>query len=83
MSELKHTPGEWRYDGVRKIKSGNTVILDGIKPFSKHGAADATLIACAPQMLAALIEIGKCLQNAEDRIYERELIERTIGKATK
>lgn len=60
MSELKHTPGTWIYDGLRKVMAGDIVIVDGIKPFSKHGAADAKLIAAAPDMLETLANIIDC-----------------------
>ncbi len=57
MSEATHTPGPWRVEGWSDaIGSGNTVLDDDGRAVSdgRISAADARLIAAAPDLLAAL-----------------------------
>ena len=79
------TPGDWYYDGNMKVRTKGTsaIIVDGISPFSPHGVANGYVLAASKDMLTTLIELEKCLSNADDRPYERELIKKVLDKATK
>lgn len=88
MEELKHTPGPWRLDDnvhcdvtdskYHCIDAGN-----GYHPYGFHIAeflreADARLIAAAPDLLEALIEMTSPTVSAESV----RKAERAIAKAT-
>ena len=82
MSELKHTPGPWEYNGVTYITAGKEIIVDNIKPFSKHGIANAKLIAAAPDMYKAIQYAITALADTGGMIDAGELIE-DVDKARK
>lgn len=65
----KHTPGPWNLTPIEnRIVSGNTVIAriyahtdkgqpSNVAPFTEEDAANAKLIAAAPELLEALQEL--------------------------
>lgn len=64
----QHTPGPWKYDWIEKsiFYDDNDVqpriaIMDGDNTSEDQNAADARLIAAAPDLLAALKAIVGCL----------------------
>lgn len=72
MDKTMHTPGPWE---VRKTASGNPFIYSGKinvagVAMARHGIdvatseANARLIAAAPELLAALIELRDAAYNA-------------------
>lgn len=96
MNKLKHTPGPWGIDTKQTavvrlseyIRVEQIFEVDNFPRFISEneiiveGDANAKLIEAAPDMLRTLIEIEKCLANAHERNYERELIRKMIHKAT-
>lgn len=81
----KHTPGPWYWQGTKgnpKLKAylsskDRTVFADcrGVD----ISEANAWLIAAAPELLAALIELRtQCIRNG----FESELANQAIAKAT-
>lgn len=106
MSEVKHTPGPWIYGDWITGKHGDpgnsgwvevwNIEADGSKglPFiaCKHHdqVANARLIAAAPELLEALLEIEDvasflCIEDRRDRRQLGEALDKTraaIAKAT-
>ena len=96
MSNLKHTPGKWGpvyghisgdAKGVQAESDGqigkNIVNFRGIsRPYSEEGRANARLIAAAPEMLEALIDIhGVLCTTARLQDWHDENFRATIGNA--
>lgn len=60
MSEVKHTPGPWRYgaaslyDGFYIAPDARLPTLAAVHNFPGHAEANARLIAAAPELLSAL-----------------------------
>jgi len=82
MIKFKHTPGPWEvniYNGHHVIspKNGRTIASCNIP----NHKANAHLIAAAPEMLEALIEIWKYhLENREAMPWEiKAIIEKATG----
>ena len=65
MSEVKHTPGPWRYESTsgsnyaRIFLSANEEDGDNLRGYC--GEANARLIAAAPELLEALQHIQRCI----------------------
>jgi len=80
--KFEHTPGEWVHNGASCVSDENdnclfTATRNQITTGGAEGAktdyADARLIAAAPDMLAALIEV------AESRIFWGDSMDRKNG----
>jgi len=58
---MKHTPGPWRIDPIKAHANGNRRIMaeqcTTVAVVPEHLAADARLIAAAPDLLEALQEV--------------------------
>lgn len=87
--EFKGTLGQWAVDvnfddepAVVLRESGwqigKTFIVEEI---SQGNEADAHLIAAAPTLLTTCIEVLKCLENAPDRPYEKNMLKVAIHQA--
>ena len=93
--EFKHTPGPWKVhpkktsivimnDYLRVEQVVNSELLpDSIMPSHLMPMADANakLIAAAPDLIQACKTVWECLQNADDRPFERETLLRALEKA--
>ncbi len=94
----KHTPGPWIYSeaddqihaastGLGTYKKGGTIAVAivstwGGEPPLQEAAANARLIAAAPELLAALELALEYFEGREDGIYKAEgIIKTTIAKA--
>lgn len=79
MAETNHTPGPWdahlKADGDYQIRFGNrgnwlAEVFDDNEPFEGRTAADASLIAAAPDLLEALrtMELAESLSEIEEAL---------------
>ena len=79
----KHTPGPWvaqtdpcHYDTLSDVVGGdgNLFVSVGGKASWQEQEANARLIAAAPELLEALVEVGECVRTYETeydgRMYE-------------
>lgn len=97
MKHAKHTPGPWVAGnelGITTVENGKCkvfaklspmyLILDGVIDFSEQ-AANARLIAAAPELLEFLIELieqpGNGFTLHEDKVAARRLIAKATGGA--
>ena len=87
--EFKGTAGQWAVDVnfddnpavvLRETgwQIGKTFIVEELAQENEH---DAYLIAAAPTLLTTCIEVLKCLENATDRPYEKNLLRIAIHQA--
>lgn len=84
MSNLKHTPGPWRYEKFSPVDTALDIVIESegvaiIGWIYRNKEADAHLIAAAPEMLEALIELveisNKYHGDADNtRLFTRALI---------
>lgn len=99
MNELKHTPGPWEWEGsndqgwAMKIsapqtdanKHGTGWVCDVHQQFTSpsNGEANARLIAAAPDMLAALLDLVTNDMYVDVHHSLRDKIKAAIDKAIK
>jgi hypothetical protein len=83
MSETKHTPGPWEWDedetcmrlmGALEPNCHGLQILNTSKKGYYPLAADARLIAAAPDLYAACEAVLDYLENGESNVNNRRLI---------
>lgn len=83
--ESKHTQGEWKVERIYKNPfSIDTlyIINTGVPQSIKESEANAKLIAAAPELLEALIEVRQHMTaHIPEKIFD--LIDNAIDKATK
>jgi|ERR1043166_6919843 hypothetical protein len=86
--EFKGTPGPWyavQYAYFFNIQTDEYYDTKHINVLDcevcDKAEQNANLIAAAPDLLTAAIEVVKCLANANDRPYERHLLQAAIHKA--
>ena len=79
----KHTPGPWHIDPIKAHANGNRrIIAEQCTPVAvvpEHLAADARLIAAAPDLLEALTKAATMLHPDLD---EYKAVRAAIAKAT-
>lgn len=71
---MSRTPGSWRYDVIRKesgypcqgIEAEDGTIVCGFREFYGPGPADAALLAAAPDLLEALLDVQNQFLNPEE-----------------
>ena len=81
MSETKHTPGTWVADGLEvKVEDDGWVLAEVIDT-NDEGAANARLIAAAPELLDVLERIVR-YQLIPDHWTTAETARAVIAKAT-
>jgi hypothetical protein len=72
---MKHTPGPWYIDPIKVHANGNRRIMaeqcTPVAVVPEHLAADARLIAAAPDLLEALKEATTALEWRWERIANR------------
>ena len=72
---MKHTPGPWYIDPIKAHANGNQRIMAGqctpVAVVPEHLAADARLIAAAPDLLEALKEATSALEWRWERVANR------------
>lgn len=85
----QHTPGQWIADGenVSSVFHGGRIIMRGDLADVCQNTANASLIAAAPELLAALKVAQSCLAampQYQDGIYDnaKNSIAAAIAKAT-
>lgn len=86
---MSYSPSPWTFNGTDvTAKNGTYYICFADKDTyntpeeTAEEIANCTLIAAAPELLETCIELLKCLKNAPERGYERNLLETIIKKAT-
>lgn len=90
---LNYTKGNWNaeeeYNGWRIIsyeneigESKSTVIAQGMNAGYDMGESDAKLVAAAPQLLSALIELRKVVEMGESYAPALQKAKEAIKKAT-
>ena len=79
MTELKHTPAPWEacnvgdyrdYDGQCRVILGDDLLIAVVLGDHDESAANARLMAAAPELLTALEELVTCV---EDGCYCSEM----------
>ena len=79
----QHTPGPWRIVGGTEVRAGVGIICETAQyrapALSDQAAADARLIAAAPDMLAALQHV---LERATMPGFLRDEVKAAIARAT-
>ena len=78
MSEQKHTPGPWE---LNPTSSGGLLVVRAEQSLQVFPVADAHLIAAAPDLLAALVELVAAGQFAVESCDELAVMLR-LGAAT-
>lgn len=88
----QHTPGPWTVDGQHydyyasfSVKAGGRgvcAISSNIKRPGAESAANARLIAAAPDLLAALQDLLNATDETYDNRHERQAALDAIAKAT-
>lgn len=72
---IKHTPGPWYIDPIKAHANGNRRIMaeqcTPVAVVPEHLAADARLIAAAPDLLEALKEATSALEWRWERVANR------------
>ena len=72
---MKHTPGPWYIDPIKADANGNRRIMaeqcTPVAVVPEHLAADARLIAAAPDLLEALKEATSALEWRWERVANR------------
>ena len=71
---MNHTPGPWKvnklvtgYYSINPVAGGVTIArCDTLDPFSEKQQANARLIAAAPEMLEALIEVYSAWRHTDN-----------------
>ena len=82
MKKAKHTPGPWVADGydVWQNTTANRTYMKKVCT-TIHTTADSALIAAAPEMLEALVELQALLSDDPKNGHELFLIKAAIAKA--
>lgn len=90
---MKHTPGPWKTEGWGNIivndSEGNTLCLYPQGATHKQTQANAHLIAAAPELLEALIDLVNVSENFPNELskdhysvkYAKEAIKKAKGEA--
>ncbi len=83
---MKHTPGPWYIDPIKAHANGNRRIMAGqctpVAVVPEHLAADARLIAAAPDLLDALLMVLDDPNALDGRLRTYEYVRAAIAKAT-
>ena len=87
MTTRKHTPGQWVADGLEVRAEDDGWVLAEIIDTNDEGAANARLIAAAPEMLAACEAMLRSFERSVNGMYPDEraaclLARAAIAKAT-
>jgi hypothetical protein len=87
MKDTKYTPGPWTVQLDIEYSDDGTKYFSIIGPWPSYEfitgnatAADAALIAAAPELLAALIYLRDCIESGKDPAMGD--VHRAIAKAT-
>jgi hypothetical protein len=83
---MQHTPGPWEVYGERNIRpvANSGSVFDDIAQVDREPrAANATLMAASPDLLAALIAARPLIDVTHPRAAEvHRIVERALAKAT-
>ena len=83
---MKHTPGPWYIDPIKAHATGNRRIMaeqcTPVAVVPEHLAADARLIAAAPDLLDALLMVLDDPDALDGRPRTYEYVRAAIAKAT-
>ena len=83
---MKHTPGPWYIDPIKAHANGNRRIMaeqcTPVAVVPEHLAADARLIAAAPDLLDALLMVLDDPNALDGRPRTYEYVHAAIAKAT-
>lgn len=80
MNKLNHTPGPWQANRVW-VMAGEKVEIATVNPYVDQKESNAQLIAAAPDMLEALIELYReYTEEIGINIDVEKIIERATGK---